>query len=143
MHYVLVEVEKSTSIDCLKHKPTQSNEKIAYVLPTEEDWNLNEGDWNLSEAEIETLSKEALGNEGAIGYLANATILNVIGLIKEFNERGPGFTSFKMGDISCLMFYDPIRPIELDELNEIGKKLTIENTKHYPAKIKAYLEPND
>jgi len=41
------------------------------------------------------------------------------------------------------MFYDPIRPLEIDNLSEIGKKLALENSKHYPAKIKALLEPND
>ena len=120
----------------LKHKPIQADKEFVAILP-------NENDLNLSDAEIETISKESFGDEKAIQHLANVTVFNAVGLIKEFDQHGPGFASFRVGDISCLMFYDPIRPLGIDNLSEIGKKLALENSKHYPAKIKELLEPND
>ena len=121
---------------CLKNKSVLIDEEFTAILP-------NENDLNLSDTEIETISKEKLGDEKAIQHLANVTIFNAVGLIKDFDQYGPGFTSFGVGNISCLMFYDPIRPLELDKLNEIGKKLALENSKHYPAKIKSSLEQDD
>ena len=73
-------------------------------------------DDKMSDGDYDRLFDEMCESTDDMESVPGEFLYKMVSLFGSFGENGPGFTTMKRGDFTCLLFYDPLKPVSEEEL---------------------------